>query len=52
MLLKYHPDLLATFALLNDVKAWMDERYKPDGYNVGGTAGPLEDKSPCTPTCM
>jgi len=25
----------ATFALLKHVKAWMDEHYHPDGYNVG-----------------
>jgi diadenosine tetraphosphate (Ap4A) HIT family hydrolase len=25
----------ATFVLLARVKAWMDERYRPDGYNVG-----------------
>src|SRR5262245_38606808 len=25
----------ATFALLRSVKAWMDEHYHPDGYNVG-----------------
>jgi len=29
----------ATFALLEDVKAWMDERYRPDGYNVGWNCG-------------
>lgn len=25
----------ATFALLRDVKAWLDDTYHPDGYNVG-----------------
>jgi len=25
----------ATFALLKQVKAWIDEHYHPDGYNVG-----------------
>jgi len=25
----------ATFALLKHVKAWMDEHFHPDGYNVG-----------------
>ena len=29
----------ATFALLADVKAWMDERFHPDGYNVGWNCG-------------
>ena len=29
----------ATFALLRRVKAWMDERYRPDGYNVGWNCG-------------
>ena len=28
-------EIAATFALLKDVKAWMDERFHPDGYNVG-----------------
>jgi diadenosine tetraphosphate (Ap4A) HIT family hydrolase len=25
----------ATFTLLKTVRAWMDDRYRPDGYNVG-----------------
>ena len=29
----------ATFVLLEQVKAWMDERYRPDGYNVGWNCG-------------
>jgi histidine triad (HIT) family protein len=29
----------ATFALLQHVKAWMDEYYHPDGYNVGWNCG-------------
>jgi len=35
-------EIEATFALLRQVKAWMDEQYHPDGYHVGwncGTAG-------------
>ena len=32
-------EVLATFALLKQVKAWMDERYNPDGYNVGWNCG-------------
>ena len=28
-------ELLASFELLKQVKAWMDDRYQPDGYNVG-----------------
>ena len=30
-----------TFMLLQTVKAWMDERYRPDGYNVGWNCGPV-----------
>ena len=29
----------ATFALLKRVKAWMDEHYHPDGYNIGWNCG-------------
>ena len=29
----------ATFVLLKYVKAWMDEQYHPDGYNVGWNCG-------------
>jgi diadenosine tetraphosphate (Ap4A) HIT family hydrolase len=32
-------EIAETFALLQDVKAWMDERYRPDGYNVGWNCG-------------
>jgi diadenosine tetraphosphate (Ap4A) HIT family hydrolase len=32
-------EFLASFSLLRDVKAWMDERYTPDGYNVGWNCG-------------
>jgi histidine triad (HIT) family protein len=32
-------EILATFPLLKHVKAWMDERYRPDGYNVGWKMG-------------
>jgi diadenosine tetraphosphate (Ap4A) HIT family hydrolase len=32
-------ELLASFALLKQVKEWMDGRYKPDGYNVGWNCG-------------
>jgi len=30
----------ATFALLKQVKVWMDEHYHPDGYNVGWNCWP------------
>ena len=32
-------EVSATFALLKTVKAWMDEIYHPDGYNVGWNCG-------------
>jgi histidine triad (HIT) family protein len=32
-------EVYATFALLRHVKAWMDERYLPDGYIVGWNCG-------------
>jgi histidine triad (HIT) family protein len=32
-------EVYATFALLQHVKAWMDERYLPDGYIVGWNCG-------------
>jgi diadenosine tetraphosphate (Ap4A) HIT family hydrolase len=32
-------EIAATFALLKLVKAWMDEQYHPDGYNVGWNCG-------------
>ena len=28
-----------TFALLADVKAWMDQTYQPQGYNIGWNCG-------------
>ena len=31
---------LATFDLLQQAKAYIDERYAPDGYNVGWNNGP------------
>lgn len=30
----------ATFSLLNEVKAYLDERLSPDGYNVGWNSSP------------
>ena len=45
-------EVLASFALLKEVKVWMDERYRPDGYTSAGAAGRSGDKSPCTPICM
>ena len=33
------PEIVATFRLLADVKAWMDERFCPAGYNVGWNCG-------------
>jgi diadenosine tetraphosphate (Ap4A) HIT family hydrolase len=32
-------EILATFALLREVKAWMDQEQAPDGYNVGWNCG-------------
>lgn len=32
-------EVCATFALLQHVKAWMDEHYHPDGYNLGWNCG-------------
>jgi histidine triad (HIT) family protein len=32
-------EIAATFRLLARVKAWMDERFRPDGYNVGWNCG-------------
>ena len=31
----------ATFELLKEAKAYIDERYAPDGYNVGWNNGPI-----------
>ena len=32
-------EFLATFRMLVSVKAWMDEGFAPDGYNVGWNCG-------------
>jgi histidine triad (HIT) family protein len=32
-------ELVATFRLLADVKRWMDEQFRPTGYNVGWNCG-------------
>ena len=32
-------EIVATFRLLAVVKGWMDERFVPDGYNVGWNCG-------------
>jgi histidine triad (HIT) family protein len=32
-------EVYATFKLLKQVKSWMDNRYHPDGYNVGWNCG-------------
>ena len=32
-------ELVATFRMLAKVRAWMDERVAPDGYNVGWNCG-------------
>lgn len=32
-------EVLATFALLRKVKAWMDVTYRPEGYNLGWNCG-------------
>ncbi|MFO7695080.1 MAG: HIT family protein [Vicinamibacterales bacterium] len=32
-------EILATFRLLAAVKAWLDERFAPDGYNLGWNCG-------------
>ena len=32
-------EITATFRLLWRVKGWMDERYSPDGYNIGWNCG-------------
>jgi diadenosine tetraphosphate (Ap4A) HIT family hydrolase len=33
------PEVAATFRLLRKVKAWMDEEFSPDGYNIGWNCG-------------
>ena len=32
-------EILATFALVNEVKAWMDASFSPSGYNLGWNCG-------------
>jgi histidine triad (HIT) family protein len=32
-------EVQGTFQLLADVKKWMDDRYRPDGHNVGWNCG-------------
>ena len=32
-------EVCETFELLKQVKSWMDDRYHPDGYNVGWNCG-------------
>jgi len=32
-------ELAATFRLLSRVKMWMDDTFKPDGYNIGWNCG-------------
>jgi diadenosine tetraphosphate (Ap4A) HIT family hydrolase len=34
-------EFTASFELLSEVKAWMDEKYHPDGYNVGWNCFPV-----------
>ena len=34
-------EILATFRLLADVRAWMDEQFRPDGYNIGWNSGAI-----------
>jgi histidine triad (HIT) family protein len=38
-------EILATFRLLAVVKSWMDERFAPDGYNVGWNCGAVAGQS-------
>jgi histidine triad (HIT) family protein len=33
------PEILATFRLLHLVRAWMDEEFRPQGYNIGWNSG-------------
>ncbi|WP_339296261.1 HIT domain-containing protein [Paenibacillus sp. FSL W7-1279] len=33
----------ATYQLLHEVKIYLDDKYKPDGYNVGWNCGQQED---------
>ena len=32
-------EILAAFRLLADVRAWMDEQFRPAGYNIGWNSG-------------
>lgn len=34
-------EVAATFALLTRIKAWMDQRCAPAGYNIGWNCGPV-----------
>jgi len=34
-------EIVATFKLLARVKRWMDETFRPDGYNVGWNCGKI-----------
>ena len=38
-------ELLATFDLLKEVKAWMDNKFRPEGYNVGWNCGQVGGQS-------
>jgi diadenosine tetraphosphate (Ap4A) HIT family hydrolase len=33
------PEWTATYQLLQEAKAWIDQTYRPDGYNVGWNSG-------------
>src|SRR5262245_52230715 len=45
-------EIVATFKLPARVKRWMDETFRPDGYNVDGIAARLVDRKCSTRTCM
>ncbi|MCX6116122.1 MAG: HIT domain-containing protein [Proteobacteria bacterium] len=32
-------EILATFRMLAEVKTWLDDKYKPDGFNIGWNCG-------------
>ncbi len=40
-------EVIATFRLLRQVKAWMDERFAPDGYNIGWNCGATGGQEIC-----
>ncbi|MFS1513782.1 HIT family protein [Chengkuizengella sp. SCS-71B] len=40
-----HEELMETFSLLNKVKLFLDEKYNPDGYNVGWNCFPVGGQS-------